>query len=193
MGRWEPNTRARLETAALELFVEHGFAETTVPQIAARAELTNRTFFRHFSDKREVLFSAGDDFPERIMGIVRGAPKTDDLWELVRYGVDTAARTFFPGRREYFRLRRAIIHSDPGLRERDLGKQADLAAAIRAGFLELGYDDQQATMAAQVSAVAMHDAIDRWVDDDSGAPLEHFVRRNLDTIQSMARAARPSA
>ena len=60
MGRWEPDARDRLERAALELFVEHGFDPVTVPEITARAGLTTRTFFRHFADKREVLFADAD-------------------------------------------------------------------------------------------------------------------------------------
>jgi hypothetical protein len=59
MTRWEPNARGRLEQAALALYGERGFENTTVAEIAARAGLTERTFFRHFADKREVLFAGG--------------------------------------------------------------------------------------------------------------------------------------
>ena len=61
MGRWEPDARGRLMQAALELYGERGFEQTTVAEIAQRAGLTERTFFRHFADKREVLFSGEVD------------------------------------------------------------------------------------------------------------------------------------
>ena len=183
MSRWQPDARERLEQAALDLFAENGFAETTVPQIAERAGLTNRTFFRYFHDKREVLFSVDDGFPAGIAQIMRTAPETDDVWTLLSYGARTAAETFFPGRRDYFGHRRAIIAADPSLRERELGKQADLTAAIRDGLLTAGIGERESTLAAHVCAVVMHDAIGQWVDDDLDRPLTHFVTQNLETVR----------
>jgi len=57
MSRWNPNARGRLEQAAYELFLDRGYEQTTVADIARRAGLTERTFFRHYADKREVLFA----------------------------------------------------------------------------------------------------------------------------------------
>lgn len=74
MGRWEPNSRGRLQEAALALFAERGFDQTTAAEIAARAGLTERTFFRHFADKREVLFGGAGLLGERILAGVIGAP-----------------------------------------------------------------------------------------------------------------------
>ncbi len=74
MSRWEPNARGRLEQAALELYVERGFEQTTVAEIAERAGLTERTFFRHFADKREVLFAGAGTLRELLVSAVAGAP-----------------------------------------------------------------------------------------------------------------------
>ncbi|MER7370487.1 helix-turn-helix domain-containing protein, partial [Nonomuraea wenchangensis] len=74
MGRWEPNARGRLEEAALELYGERGYEQTTVAEIARRAGLTERTFFRHFADKREVLFGGGTLLEERLTAAVAAAP-----------------------------------------------------------------------------------------------------------------------
>src|SRR6202012_6277244 len=74
MSRWEPNARGRLEQAAGELFAERGYDQTTVADIAARAGLTERTFFRHFADKREVLFSGQEQFRDRFVTAVAAAP-----------------------------------------------------------------------------------------------------------------------
>src|SRR6266480_4879862 len=74
MGRWEPNARGRLERAALELYCELGYEQTTVAEIARRAGLTERTFFRHFADKREVLFAGSSSLLEALMNAVAAAP-----------------------------------------------------------------------------------------------------------------------
>jgi hypothetical protein len=74
MARWEPNARERLERAALALFAEHGYDATTVAQIADRAGLTKSTFFRHFADKREVLFGGQDFLAGVFSEAIRTAP-----------------------------------------------------------------------------------------------------------------------
>ena len=74
MTRWEPGAPERLAQAALELYAERGFEQTTVAEIAKRAGLTERTFFRHFTDKREVLFAGQDDFQRLFVTEVEAAP-----------------------------------------------------------------------------------------------------------------------
>src|SRR5579872_6753902 len=74
MGRWEPNARGRLEQAAMELFLERGFEQATVTEIAGRAGLTQRTFFRHFADKREVLFYGQEMLRDLLVAAVADAP-----------------------------------------------------------------------------------------------------------------------
>ena len=76
MGRWEPDARGRLEQAALELFEERGYARTTVGDIASRAGLTERTFFRYFTDKREVLFSGSGAVESLMVESIAAAPAT---------------------------------------------------------------------------------------------------------------------
>src|ERR1700684_1135332 len=133
MSRWQPDARQRLEQAAIELFSAQGFAATTVPQIAARAGLTTRTFFRHFADKREVLYG-GDEIPHLAPRLITHAPASLDPATLLIGGLRTVAEIRFEGRREEIRVRRAIIRSDEGLRERDLRKRAELGGGMRAGF-----------------------------------------------------------
>src|SRR4051794_32149270 len=95
MSRWEPDALERLTRAALELFAEQGYAATTVPQITARAGLTTRTFFRHFVDKREVLFARELDFPEVVTELVADAPRDLSAIELAMFGFEAIASTQF--------------------------------------------------------------------------------------------------
>src|SRR5438128_1901480 len=118
MARWEQGAQERLKKAALELFLERGFDQTTVPQITARAGLTTRTFFRHFADKREVLFAGEEVIPALVADLIAQAPAELAPLAVIRRGLATVATTIFEGRRDYLRQRRIVIDSDDGLRER---------------------------------------------------------------------------
>src|SRR5215469_13715779 len=83
MSRWEPNARGRLEQAALELYCERGFDQTTVTEISERAGLTERTFFRYFADKREVLFWGQEHLRDLYVRAIVAAPETDAPIDLV--------------------------------------------------------------------------------------------------------------
>ena len=130
MGRWQPDSRGRLQEAALALYSERGFDQTTAAQIAARAGLTERTFFRHFADKREVLFGGSALLQERIVAGVAGRPPADGPLDAVACGLAAAAAMLGEFRRDLSRQRQAVIAANPELRERELAKLADYAAAV---------------------------------------------------------------
>src|ERR1700745_1930889 len=119
MSRWEPNARGRLEQAALQLFIERGFDETTVAEIAQRAGLTERTFFRHFADKREVLFWGQDTLIGLVTAHTAGAPNAASPFDAVGEAL-RAVGEIFEGRREHARRRQAVVAANPGLQEREL-------------------------------------------------------------------------
>lgn len=194
MGRWLPDARERLERAALELFLEQGFAETTVPQITARAGLTTRTFFRHFADKREVLFAEEDEIPAQITRLMADSPRSLGPGALVIDGLHAFAATRFDGRREDLRMRRAVIRGDDGLRERELRKLAALSDAIGQGFRDRGIDPLTATLTAQVAVTAFSVSIGRWLDSDDPRPLAELVLDTLDALRSVTveLSTRPS-
>ena len=176
--RWAPDARGRLQRAAVDLFAEQGFAATTVPQIAERAGLTTRTFFRHFADKREVLFS-GDDIPENAAELMRAAPPDLDPMTLIAQRLRMVAGTTFEGSRSEVRRVRAIIESHQALQERDLKKRAALAAVVRSGFVERGEDPVRAAVAADLTVSVLHIALERWLDDPaddaSARPLADVI------------------
>jgi AcrR family transcriptional regulator len=182
MGRWRPDARERLRQAAAELFAEQGFAATTVPEITARAGLTTRTFFRHFADKREVIFG-GEEIPALATRLIADAPASLDPAAVIIEGLRTVAETRFEGRRAEVRLNRKIIRSDPGLGERDLRKRADLATAMRAGFVSRGVAPSTAALLAESTVTVMFVALDEWLDQDGDRPLFEIMMSTFEELQ----------
>ncbi len=190
MSRWQPNARDRLERAAVELFTEQGFAETTVPQITARAGLTTRTFFRHFADKREVLFARDEELPAFVARLAAEAPASLSPMMLIAYALETVAAIRLEGQRAYLRTRRAVIQTDEGLRERELRKLSALSDAINQGFRNRGVDELTSLLAAQLAVTVFSVTISRWLDqdeDEDGAqPLSALVHDTLCALRSVA-------
>lgn len=185
MSRWKPNARERLERAALELFVEQGFAGTTVPQITARAGLTTRTFFRYFADKREVLFASEEEFPALVARVMAQAPASLSPMMVIVQGFETVAVTLFEGRREELRTRRAVIQSDEGLRERELRKLSALSEVVSQGFRDRGFDELTSTLAAEIGMTVFRVAISRWLDQEDEQPLTELVFDTLSALRSV--------
>ncbi len=182
MPRWEPHAPERLERAALELFAQRGFEQTTVPEIAERAGMTTRSFFRHFTDKREVLFRGDDELPGKIAGLLASAPASLNLMDALTWGVETIAKRFLEGHRDELRARRAIVETDLGLKERELRKQSDVADAIANALRREGLDPLTAALAGKVAITISSTAIRRWLDATDQRPLiEHIreVRRSV--------------
>lgn len=164
MARWEADARGRLERAALELFEERGFEGTTVSQIAQRAGLTERSFYRHFPDKREVLFAGGQDLQRHLTAAVVEAPTGTDPLQAAVTAVSGAAGTFRS--RAFLRQRAAVIAANPALHERELVKLAGLSHALTDALVAQGTQADVAALAVGVAMTIMRVAIDRWMADD---------------------------
>jgi AcrR family transcriptional regulator len=186
VSRWRPDARQRLERAALDLFARQGFAATTVPQIAQEAGLTTRTFFRHFADKREVLFG-GDEIPGIVTRLLADAPASLDPMTLIVEGLKTFAGTHFEGRQAALRERRAIVRSDEGLRERELAKLDAVREAVRDGLVSRGTETMTAALLAETSVTLLHVTIDEWLDSDGDRPLADIIPETLETLRSAIR------
>jgi len=186
MARWEPGTRERLRSAALELFHERGFADTTVPDIVTRAGLTKRTFFRHFSDKREVFFG-DDEIPAIATAMLDSAPDGVPPLRLLVDGLRTLAAERFEPRRDEIVAARRIIAAEPALLERDLRKQADLRAAVRAGLLRRGVEPSAARALAGITVEVFEAGLEDWLADDSGTPLADHLTAALDNLGAALR------
>ena len=188
MGRWEPNAWGRLERAALGLFVERGYDATTVAEIAERAGLTKSTFFRHFADKREVLFGGQDMLTELFSDAVRTAPPSATTAGCLAAALESAAAAFTPDRHDLAPQRRAVIAANSELQERELLKRARLSAAMADGLRARGADDTTAHLAAEVGVLAFAIAYTRWAAPENQQPYVEIAREVLRDLQARASA-----
>lgn len=188
MARWEPGAPERLEAAARELFAEHGFASTTAADIAARAGVTERTFFRHYADKREVLYSGSSALQQLMVEAVRSAPATSSAMEAVRAGV-CASADVFEGQRAHAAQRHALITAHPELMERELIKMATLATSLADAVRARGVADPAAGLAAEAGIVVFRVGFARWATD-AGAPTLLMVLHELFDALAEVTAAR---
>jgi AcrR family transcriptional regulator len=188
MSRWEPNARGRLEQAALELFIERGFEQTTVAEIANRAGLTERTFFRYFADKREVLFGGAGGLQELLVDAVAAAPDSLAPIDAVAAGLD-AAGALLQERREFAVRRQSIIAANAELQERELTKLASLAAAIAEVLRRRGVGDPAASLTAEAGIAVFKVAFERWVAEAAGEDLRQLMRDSLGELQTVTAAS----
>jgi AcrR family transcriptional regulator len=186
MGRWEPNARGRLEQAALTLYGERGFENTTVAEIAERAGLTERTFFRHFADKREVLFAGADALQEALVSAVAGAPDSLAPIDAVAKGLVAAATLLQERRgREFAQQRQTIIAASAELRERELIKLASLASALAHTLRQRGLNDPAASLTAEIAIGVFRVAFERWIDDTNQQGFPQLIRASLDQLKAV--------
>ncbi len=188
MVRWEPDSRSRLAQAALELYGERGFDQTTVAEIAKRAGLTERTFFRHFADKREVLFGGGDVLEELLVSAVAGAPASLGAIDAAAVGLDAIAG-LLGQRLEFARQRQAIIAANAELRERELIKLASLSAALAQTLRGRGVTEPDASLAAEVAIAVFRVAFEQWVENAGGGDLGELIRESLRHARAVAASA----
>lgn len=188
MGRWEPNALERLRDAAMELFQERGYDRTTVEEISARAGLTERTFFRYFSDKREVLFSGSKDLEALIIGAIAAAPKAMAPIDVVAAALE-ATSPGFEERRAHARKRQPLIVAHAELRERELIKLASLASAMAESLQGRGVDKTVAHLVAEAGIAIFKSAFERWVEDTKNHELAHHVRVALAELRLITAGA----
>jgi AcrR family transcriptional regulator len=186
--RWAPDARGRLEKAAMELYGERGFENTTVAEIAARAGLTERTFFRHFADKREVLFEGAGALEELLVSTVVGARAGATPIEAVAAAL-AAAGAALQDRRDFARRRQSIIAANPELQERELIKLASLAAAIAGALRRRGVADPAAGLSAEAGIAAFKIAFERWVNVADQQDLPRLIAESLDELRAVTAGA----
>jgi AcrR family transcriptional regulator len=185
VARWEPGTPERLQKAALDLFATRGYEQTTAAEIAQSVGLTERTFFRHFSDKREVLFYGQEAFVQAFLDGARGAPSDASPIEVVANAVRSATALFPDERRDFSRARQAVIDQNPALLERERHKLAMIAATIAGALRERDVDEPVATLAAESGMTVFGIAFGQWIRDGERRPVIDIVTDVFGELHSL--------
>jgi AcrR family transcriptional regulator len=187
MGRWEPGAADRLRRAALDLYVERGFDQTTVAEIAERAGLTARTFFRYYSDKREVLFAGTDQLRDAMTSSLAAAPAEATPLAAVAGAVLASAEWFTD--REFSARRQRVIEANPELHERELIKMATLAGLLAAGLRDRGVADGDAALAAETAIAVFRVSFERWVRESDQPDLGLVLADAFDRLRVLTAPA----
>jgi AcrR family transcriptional regulator len=182
--RWQPDAPGRLQQAALTLYAERGFDSTTVAEIAEHAGLTKRTFFRHFADKREVLFSGSEALEELFVTEIGAADESAGPLDAAAAALDAVASAF-EERRELAARRQQIIAANPELQERELIKLASLAGAVADALRRRGVGDPAAMLAAETTITVFRVAFERWVDPANRKDLRRLTRESLHELRAI--------
>jgi AcrR family transcriptional regulator len=197
MSRWEPNARGRLVKAALELYSERGYERTTVAEIAKRAGLTERTYFRHFADKREVLFDASGGLQELFANTVAEAAESAAPIDAVAAGLDAVSALFDDDdRRAHSRRRQAVIAANAELRERELIKLAAMSAALADALRGRGVPEPGASLTAEAGIAVFKVGFQRWITDPEDRPMAQVMQESLHELRAVwgpvGRTRRPA-
>jgi AcrR family transcriptional regulator len=191
MARWEPDAEGRFREAALDLFQEIGYEQTTVAAIAERAGLTARTFFRYFADKREVLFKGSERLQEAMVDALAQAPKAASPIDAVAAALSKAGDFFDDERRPFARLRSAVIGTHPELHERELIKLATLSAALSQALRARGVGEPDASLVAEAGIAVFRVAFAQWVSKSERRGYDEIVGASLARLRTLTAFTAP--
>lgn len=169
----------------MDLYGGRGYEQTTVAEIAKRAGLTERTFFRHFSDKREVLFAGSHELEQAMVAAVEEAPADASPLAAAMAALERIAE-FFAERRPHSRRRQAIINANPELQERERNKLASLSVSLAYALRERGVSESRAILAAEMAIAIFKLAFERWLEDAKQRDMLYHVRSALKDLKSVA-------
>jgi AcrR family transcriptional regulator len=183
MTRWQPDARGRLVQAAMELYAAHGFGQTTVAQIAERAGVTERTFFRYFTDKREMLFDGSARLQQLMVDAVAGAPADAAPLDAVGAALLALGSVFVDLDRS--RRRQLVIDSDASLQERDLIKRERLATAVTEALRARGVGEPAASLTAHAGIGVFHIAFATWIAAGNTRGYADIARELLGELKTV--------
>lgn len=189
MVRWKPGAKERLQVAALELFAARGFEQTTAAEIAEAVGLTERTFFRYFSDKREALFDGQDSFMQVFLDGIDAAPPDASPLDIVANALQRAAELFPDERRGQSRTRQSVISRNPALQERESHKMSNLAAGMAESLRGRGVREPAASLAAESGATVFTIAFTEWLRDGEARSMSDIVTDVLGELRSLGGTA----
>ncbi|CAM4102805.1 TetR/AcrR family transcriptional regulator [Kibdelosporangium persicum] len=187
MARWQPETTHRLIVAAVDLFTEQGYDATTVAQIAERAGVTKSTFFRHFSDKREILVAGQETLSRLLTEGIAEAPADATPLDAVAAGLERASSAMGPTNRALGPRLKAAVAASAELQERDALKTVGLAAAMTAALIARGVPDPTAHLAAEMGVLAFKRGYAQWSEADRD-DTKDFAHHALAALQDLRTA-----
>jgi AcrR family transcriptional regulator len=190
MGRWEPDAEGRFRAAAIELFGEIGYEQTTVAAIATRAGLTARTFFRYFTDKREVLFKGSERLQQTMVDALASAPADASAIGAIATALAKAGDFFDDERRPFARLRNAVIAANTELHERELIKMARLSAALAKALGSRGVGEADASLAAEAGIAVFRVAFAQWVNESERRDYGEIVNESIARLATLTAGER---
>jgi AcrR family transcriptional regulator len=188
MARWEPNARERLINVTIDLFTEQGYDKTSINEIAARAGLTKTTFFRHFRDKREVLFAGQELLASLLADGVASAPPDATPLEAVAAALDRATAVFTEAQRAWGPRLATLIEANDELRERSAFKRLRMLEAMTGALQKRGIPGLPASLAAELGAAAFHRAYDQWSAPANERPFPDLARQALHDLHTASTA-----
>lgn len=183
MGRRAPGARERLQAAALELYAEHGYGATTVATVASHSGVTERTFFRYFPDKAEVLFADDEGLIEALLANLSEPPSPLDVWEVAQRSLEGVAEEL-ENRRDEMRLRARVIAANPDLAARDVVKHNRVVTTLQEAMRDHGADGHDAALAAGVAGAVFRVVYSEWVTSDGGQDLATRLKQGVDQVRS---------
>lgn len=187
MGRWEPDAAGRFRAAAMELFSDVGYEQTTVADIAARAGLTARTFFRYFADKREVLFYGSERLQRAMIDGLDNAPADASAMEAIAAALDATTVDFFVDtHRPFSRQRSLVIAANTELHERELIKLATIALRLSEGLRARSIPEPDASLAAEAGIAVFRVAFGLWVSESEQRGFREIVKQALARFRSLS-------
>ncbi|MEW5812654.1 MAG: helix-turn-helix domain-containing protein [Actinomycetota bacterium] len=186
MARWEPGTAERLQDAALELFAARGYEQTTATEIAQAVGLTERTFFRHFTDKREVLFHGQQSLIDAFLAGLDDAPAGSSPIELAVRALRSSAGFFDDERRAHSRKRQSVIDDNPALQEREALKLVGVGRALAGALRDRGVDGVAAEVAAQIAVMAFGIAFTQWIAENEQRSFGDIVDDVMRDVAAVA-------
>lgn len=191
MSRWPPDARKRLQDAAWALFDERGYETTTVAQITERAGLNRATFFRHFADKREILFGGEEVIGTAFGDGIRDAPADAALTGCLKAALDAAAAVMTDEQRERAVLRRRVAAASTEVQERGLAKNARIASRVASALRDRGVDEQTAGLGAEFLMLAFATALQDWLENAGDMPFVHYSTAAFEALRLAAAQLAP--
>ncbi len=165
--------RVRLQLAAVQLFGERGFDRVTAAEIAAHVGVTERTFFRHFADKREVLFDGQAVLVEALTASIADAPAGLGTLDTLFHAFRSVTQLLLDNR-SFSKPRQAVISATPALHERELAKLEALSEALALTLTARGVPDLEAALGARASMAAFAHATLLWLENEEPGLAERL-------------------